>query len=287
MPETLTVLGGGYIGLEFGQMFSRFGSKVTVLDHGESFLPREDQDVSQEVLKILSEEGIHIRSGVLTRCATCSGNKIRLGFSDNDESHTLTTEALLIAVGRKPNTDDLGLDAAGIQMDNRGYIRADSRLRTNVEGVYALGDVKGGPAFTHISYDDFRILKANLLEGKDRTIENRPIPYTMFIDPQLGRIGLTESEAKKQGLKFRIAKMAMTHVARALEINETKGFIKALIDCETDKILGAAVLGVEGGEVMSMIQLAMAGGFTAKDLNETIFAHPTLAELLNNLFRPE
>jgi len=287
VPETLAVLGGGYIGLEFGQMFSRFGAKVTILDHGESFLPREDKDVSDEVLNILSEEGLHIRSGVVTDCATCSGDKIRLGYTDDGKSDALTVESILLAVGRKPNTDDLGLDAAGIQMDKRGYIRADSRLSTNVEGVYALGDVKGGPAFTHISYDDFRILKANLLEGQNRTIENRPVPYTMFIDPQLGRIGLTEADAKKLGLKFRVAKMTMTHVARALEINETRGFIKALIDCETDKILGAAVLGVEGGEVMSMIQLAMAGGFTAKDLNETIFAHPTLAELLNNLFRPE
>jgi len=285
VPKTLTVLGGGYIGLEFGQMFSRFGSKVTILDHGQQFLPREDQDVSNEVLKILRDEGLRILSGIATDCATNKGEKIRMGYSDGPDDHTLTTDALLVAVGRQPNTDDLGLDAGGLETDAHGYIKADAKLRTNVEGVYVLGDVKGGPAFTHISYDDFRILKANLLDGKDRTTEDRPLPYTMFIDPQLGRIGLTEAEAKKQGLNFRVAKMEMTHVARALEVNESLGFVKALIDRDTDKILGAAVLGIEGGEIMSMIQLAMAGGLTAKDLNETIFAHPTLAELLNNLFR--
>jgi len=285
LPKTMAILGGGYIGLEFGQMFSRFGSQVTILDHAPRFLPHEDRDVSEEVHKILEEEGLKIHSGVETHRVSKQGDHILLEYSDGTGKHALTAEALLVAVGRTPNSDDLGLEAAGIEKDEHGFIKADARLRTNVEGIYVLGDVKGGPAFTHISYDDFRILKANLLEGRERTTEGRPIPYTMYIDPQLGRIGLTEEQATKQGLDFRVAKMAMTHVARALEVNETRGFVKALIDNQTGKILGAAVLGLEGGEVMSMIQLAMAGGLTAKDLNETIFAHPTLAELLNNLFR--
>jgi pyruvate/2-oxoglutarate dehydrogenase complex dihydrolipoamide dehydrogenase (E3) component len=278
VPETLIVLGGDYIGLEFGQMFSRLGSKVTVLEHSARFLPREDADVADEILKILREDGLEIRLGVGVK--RVSGH-VSL---DLDSGDTVDGSELLVAVGRRPNTDDLGAAGAGIELDERGFIKADSHLRTTASGVYVLGDVKGGPAFTHISYDDQRVLRANLIDGEDRTIDGRYVPNCTFIDPQLGRIGLSETEAKAQGIDYRLCKMPMSNVARAVEMNESRGFIKVLVSKQTDQILGAAVLGVEGGEIMSMIELAMLGGLTAKQLNNAIFAHPTLSELLNNLF---
>jgi len=190
----------------------------------------------------------------------------------------------LVATGRIPNSDTLNLPAAGVQTDNRGFIQVNERLETNVEGIYALGDIKGGPAFTHISYDDFRILRANLLEGKSVSTEGRQVPYCVFIDPQLGRIGMTETEAREQGRKIRVAKLPMTSVARALEVDETRGFMKALVDAETNQILGAAVLGIEGGEVMSVIETAMMGRLPYTALRDATYAHPTLTESLNNLF---
>jgi pyruvate/2-oxoglutarate dehydrogenase complex dihydrolipoamide dehydrogenase (E3) component len=183
-----------------------------------------------------------------------------------------------------PNSDTLNLAAAGIQMNDRGFIQVNDRLETTASGVYALGDIKGGPAFTHISYDDFRIIRANLLEKKNATTNNRQIPYTVFIDPQLGRVGLTETEARAQGRNIRIAKLPMTSVARALETDETRGFMKAVVDAGTNQILGAAVLGVEGGEVMSAIEIAMMGKLPYTALRDGVFAHPTLVESLNNLF---
>ncbi len=280
VPGALTILGGGYIGLEFGQMFARFGSKVTVVENGTRFLPHEDQDVADEVLKILREDGIEVRLGTTAQRVFEQGKKVVLETQDSQ----IEGDELLVAVGRRPNTDDLGLDRAGVETDDRGFIKADSRLRTTAEGVYAIGDVKGGPAFTHISYDDYRVLKANLLDGEDRTIEDRLVPYVMFTDPQLAHIGLSEDEARRRGVRYRLLNMPMSHVARAEEMNETRGFIKALVEEGSGKILGATVLGVEGGEIMSMIELAMLGGLTARDLNNAIFAHPTLSELLNNLF---
>jgi pyruvate/2-oxoglutarate dehydrogenase complex dihydrolipoamide dehydrogenase (E3) component len=191
---------------------------------------------------------------------------------------------LLIATGRVPNTEKLNLSAAGIATDDRGFIKTNSKLETNVAGVYAMGDIKGGPAFTHISYDDFRILRSNLLEKGSATTDGRVVPYTVFIDPQLGRVGMTETEARAQNQKIRVAKMPMTYVARALEVAESRGFMKAVVDAETNQILGAAVLGIEGGEVMSQLQLAMMGKLPYPVLRDAVFAHPTLAESLNNLF---
>jgi pyruvate/2-oxoglutarate dehydrogenase complex dihydrolipoamide dehydrogenase (E3) component len=191
---------------------------------------------------------------------------------------------VLLAAGRVPNTDRLNPGAAGIDTDARGYIRVNERLETSAAGVYALGDVKGGPAFTHISYDDFRILRDNLLRGGSRTTAGRPVPYTVFTDPQLGRVGVTEREARKAGIAYRVASMPMSSVARALEMDESRGFMKVLVDPGTRRLLGAAVLGVEGGEIMAALQLAMMGGLPYDSLRDAVFAHPTLAEALNNLF---
>ena len=191
---------------------------------------------------------------------------------------------LLIATGRKPNTDKLNLHAAGVEVDEKGFIRVNGRLETSAAGVYAVGDVKGGPAFTHVSYDDYRVLKTNLIDGGSRSTEGRPLPYCVFIDPQLGRIGASEKELKKQGKAYRVAKMAMTSVARAMETSRTNGFMKALVDPATEQILGAAVLGEDGGEIVSMIEIAMMGKLKYTELRDGIFAHPLYAEALNNLF---
>lgn len=281
VPESLIVLGGGYIGLEFGQMFSRFGSKVTIIEQGPRLLAREDKDVSDAVREILEGEGIEIIVGASVRRAS---GQVLLTLDTPEGERRVRGSELLVAVGRRPNTHDLGATQAGIELDDRGFIKSDNRLKTSADGVYVIGDVKGGPAFTHISYDDYRVLKANLIDGEDRTISGRLVPQCTFIDPQLGRIGFNETEAKNQGVKYRLCKMPMSDVARAEEMNEKQGLIKALVSKETDRILGAAVLGVDGGEIMSMIELAMLGGLTAKQLNDAIFAHPTLSELLNNLF---
>ena len=191
---------------------------------------------------------------------------------------------LLVAAGRVPNSDMLNLQAAGVETDNRGFVRVNDRLETTAKEIYALGDIKGGPAFTHISYDDFRILRANLLENKEASTKDRQVPYCLFIDPQLGRVGITESEARAQGREIRVAKLPMTSVARALEVDETRGFIKAVVDAKTNQILGAAVLGIEGGEIMSMLETAMMGKLPYTTLRDATYAHPTLAESLNSLF---
>ncbi|MCL7454269.1 MAG: FAD-dependent oxidoreductase, partial [Anaerolineae bacterium] len=212
------------------------------------------------------------------------GGQVQLTVDTPDGEQVLVGSHLLLAAGRVPNTDRLNLKAAGVETDGRGQIRVNERLETNVAGVYALGDVKGGPAFTHISYDDYRILRTNLLEGGDATTKGQLVPYVVYIDPQLGRIGLTEKEAQSQGLDYRVAKIPMTWVARALETDETRGLMKAIVDAETDQILGAAILGIEGGEVMTVLQMAMMGGVPYTAIRDGVFAHPTLAESLNNLF---
>lgn len=284
VPEHLLVLGGGYIGLEFGQLFRRLGSRVTVVQSRGQLLRGEDADVAAEVLAILRQDGIEVLLDTTAESAGLSGKKIQVSVRAGNESRVVSGSHLLVATGRTPNTDALNLSAIGIATDERGFIKVNAKLETNVEGVYALGDIKGGPAFTHISYDDFRILRSNLLEKGNASTENRFVPYTVFIDPQLGRVGLSESEARTQGKKFRIAKMPMNYVARALEVDETRGFMKAIVDAESDQILGAAVLGLEGGEIMSVLEVAMMGHLPYTTLRDGVFAHPTLAESLNNLF---
>jgi pyruvate/2-oxoglutarate dehydrogenase complex dihydrolipoamide dehydrogenase (E3) component len=284
LPEHLLVLGGGYIGLEFGQMFRRYGSQVTIIQRGERLLNREDPDVADEVAKILREDGMTVLlSSEATRVEPIDGG-LRLTVRTPDGDQTINGSHLLAAAGRTPNTESLNLSAAGVETDKHGSVRVNDRLETNVPGIYALGDVKGGPQFTHISYDDFRIIRTNLIEGGNATVDDRLVPYTVFIDPQLGRVGLSETEARSRGLNIRVAKLPMSHVARAIEMSETRGFIKAVVDADTNQILGCAVLGVEGGELMSMIEIAMMGRLPYTVLKDAIFAHPTLAESLNNLF---
>jgi len=284
VPEHLLVLGGGYIGLEFGQLFRRLGSKVTVVHSGKSLLAREDPEVAEAVAEILKEDGIQIVFDAKTEKVARHGSKIHLKFRIAGKMRSVDGSHLLVATGRVPNSDTLNLSAAGIATDNRGFIQVNERLETTAKNVYALGDIKGGPAFTHISYDDFRIIRTNLLEKGNASTADRLVPYTVFIDPQLGRVGLSETEARAQNRAIRVARMPMTYVARALEIDETRGFIKAVVDAKTGQILGAAVLGIEGGEVMAQIQLAMMGKLPYMVLQNAVFAHPTLAESLNNLF---
>jgi len=284
VPEHLLVLGGGYVGLEFAQLFRRLGSRVTIVHSREQLLVGEDPDVAEEVLTILKQDGIEVMLKARAERVVKSGLGIQLTVRTGQETRTVQCSHLLTATGRTPNTDSLNVSAAGIAIDERGFIKVNSKLETNVEGLYALGDINGGPAFTHISYDDFRILRTNLIEKGSATTENRFVPYTLFIDPQLGRVGITEGQARAQNTKIRVAKMPMTYVARALEVDETRGFMKAIVDAESKQILGAAVLGIEGGEIMTMLQLAMMGHLPFTALREATFAHPTLAESLNNLF---
>ena len=285
VPAHLVILGGSYIALEFGQMFRRFGSEVTVIEKSSHLLGHEDPDVAEEMTKILSEDGLKILLGAeAVRVEKTINGGIALTVKTEGGEQSVTGTHLLAAVGRTPNTDVLNLEAAGVKTDDSGHIQVNERLETSTPGIWALGDVKGGPQFTHISYDDFRILKANLLHGGSRATTDRPVPYTVFTDPQLGRVGLTETEAKKTGKKIQVAKLPMTEVARALETDETRGFMKAVVEDETKQILGAAILGVDGGEVMAVLEVAMLGKLPYPVLRDAVLAHPTLAESLNNLF---
>jgi pyruvate/2-oxoglutarate dehydrogenase complex dihydrolipoamide dehydrogenase (E3) component len=236
------------------------------------------------VTKILKDDGVEILLSARAVRVEPSGDEIRLHVEVGGSTRTIAGSEFLVATGRVSNSDSLNLSATGVQTDDHGFIRVNDRLVTNVEGIYALGDIKGGPAFTHISYDDFRILRANLLEGKQATTRDRQVPYCVFIDPQLGRIGLTEKDARAQGRNIRVAKLPMTSVARALEVDEARGLMKAVVDADTNQILGAAVLGIEGGEVMAVLETAMMGKLPYTALRDGTFAHPTLAESLNNLF---
>jgi len=284
VPEHLVILGGGYIGLEFGQLFRRLGARVTIIQSREQLLIREDPDIAEEVTKILQQDGVEVLLNAKTSRITGSAGNINVELQYEGRVQTISGSHLSVAIGRRPNSDTLDLSAAGIQTDKKGFITVNERLETTASGVYALGDIKGGPAFTHISYEDFRIIRANLIEQKSVTTKGRLVPYVVFIDPQLGRVGITEREARTQQRNIRVAKLPMSSVARALEVDETRGFIKAIVDAETNQILGIAVLGLEGGEVMAIFEMAMMGKLPYTALRDGIFAHPTLAEALNNLF---
>lgn len=285
LPEHLIILGGGYIGLEFGQMFRRFGSRVTIIHSAARLMMTEDEDVADEVAFILRDEGVTIlTSSTPVRVQPAGAGHLRLTVRTQDGERQLEGSHLLSAIGRVPNTEALRPEAAGIRLDSQGFIEVDEYLETSVPGVYAMGDVKGGPAFTHLSYDDYRTLHANLISGAKASTRDRIVPYTMFIDPQLGRVGMTEREAAARGRAVRVAKLPMSAVIRALETGETRGFMKAIVDADTGQILGCAVLGSEGGEIMTMIQIAMLGKLTYTDMANAIFTHPLLAEGLNTLF---
>jgi pyruvate/2-oxoglutarate dehydrogenase complex dihydrolipoamide dehydrogenase (E3) component len=285
VPDHLLILGGGYVGLEFGQMFRRFGSRVTIIESAGQLMNHEDVDVAAEVGAILKQDGIEVVLTAKAQRVTQTGTQIEVSVRVSNESRSVVGSDLLVAAGRVPNTDTLNASAAGIKTDSRGFIQVDGKLETSAAGVFALGDIKGGPAFTHISYDDFRVLRTNLLEKGNATIEGRLVPYAVYMDPELGRIGLSEGEARAQNRKIRVARMPMSYVARALEVGETRGFMKAIVDADSGEILGATILGLEGGEIMSMLQIAMMGKLPYTRLREGVFAHPTVAESLNNLFK--
>ena len=278
LPEHLIVLGGGYIGLEFGQMFRRFGSKVTILQNRAQIVPREDAEIATELQKILEGEGIEFQLNVQANRVEHTGGSVKVSVTTPRGPTTISGSHLLAAVGRRPNTDDLGLDNAGIETDETGFIRVNSRLETNVSGIWALGDVKGGPAFTHISYNDFQIVDANLTQGKNLTIENRIVPYCVFTDPQLGGVGMTEKEARAAGRKLKIGKIPMSHVARAIERDETAGLMKIIVDAANDRILGAAILGCEGGELVHVLYTLMLANLPYTLIKGAVYIHPTLTE---------
>ncbi|KAI1857868.1 uncharacterized protein JN550_012943 [Neoarthrinium moseri] len=294
VPDHLIVLGGGYIGLEFGQLFKRLGAKVTLLQRARQLVPREDVDVAETLLDIIRDDDIdvHLSTDVLSIAGT---NQTDLPISLETTTGTFRGTHILLATGRTPNTDMLNLDAAGIRTTGRGHIVIDDKLETSAPGVYAIGDVHGGPAFTHMSYDDFRIIRSNLL-GDSMAPTTPPMtttkasksrvltPYVMYTDPQLGHVGVHDRDLKELDRKTMTATMPMSYVARAIETEETRGMMKATVDAKTGEILGFTCLGVEGGEVMAIVQTAMMGGLKWWDLEAAVFAHPSLAESLNNLW---
>ena len=284
IPEHLAIIGSGYIALEFGQMFRRFGSKVTILEQSERILRHEDEDIAEEIVKIFSEEDIKIITDCKVELIKKEGDNINLFLSIAEKEENISCTHVLVGAGRKPQTADLGLDIAGIEINEKGYVKVNDKLETSVEGIYALGDVKGGPAFTHIAYDDYRVIRKNIIENGNESIKDRLVPYCMFIDPQLGRVGITEQEAKESGKEILVATMPNSSVARSIETGDTRGMMKAVIDKGTGKILGASVLAEQGGEIVTILQLAMMGGITYEQLKDGVFAHPTYAESLNNLF---
>lgn len=287
LPKHLLIIGGGYVALEFSQIFRRMGSLVTIIEISSRLLPKEDNDVGLMIRQILEAEGVKIITGAtVRRVRTGTNESIHLEISSAEKSFTLSGTHLLIATGRTPSTEDLDLSKTGIQVDEKGFISVNDHLETTEAGIYALGDVKGGPAFTHVSYHDYIVVADHLFGKKTSSIHNRLIPYCVFIDPELGRIGLTEKEAREMGLDFSVAKMKTSSIARAIETDETTGFVKAIVDNNTRKILGVAVISAGGGELMSLLQIAMLGDLTYDQLRDTMFAHPTYAEAINNLFSP-
>src|SRR5580704_7157555 len=287
LPEHLVILGGGYIGLEFGQMFRRFCSRVTILHNQGQIVPREDPEIAAELQKILEEEGIEFYLNVQATRVEQSKGRVKISVANAQGPTTISGTHLLCAVGRRANTNDLGLDQAGVEIHKSGFIRVNSRLETNVPGIWALGDVKGGPAFTHISYNDFQIVWANLIDGKNQTTDHRYVPYAVFTDPQLGGVGLTEKQARKKGYRLKIGKLMMTHVARAIERDETAGLMKVIVDAANDRILGASILGCEGGELVHVLYTLMLAKLPYTLLKSAVYIHPTLTErffaLLNSV----
>ncbi|MGH6919393.1 MAG: FAD-containing oxidoreductase [Geminicoccaceae bacterium] len=280
LPSHLVILGGSYIGLEFGQMYRRFGSEVTIIQRNERLIPREDPDVSQAIREILEEEDIGILTDADAARVDKRGSNVAVTVSVGGGTTEVVGSHLLVATGRRPNTDDLGLDKAGVETDARGNIKVDGQLRTYVPGIFAMGDCNGRGAFTHTSYNDFEIIAANLLDGEERRIEDRILTYALFIDPPLGRAGMTETDVRREGIKALIARMPMEDVGRAYERSETKGFMKIIVDAESKQLLGAALLGIEGDEVVQGLLDMMYAKAPYTVIQRAMHIHPTVYEMI-------
>jgi pyruvate/2-oxoglutarate dehydrogenase complex dihydrolipoamide dehydrogenase (E3) component len=284
LPTHLVILGGSYVGLEFGQMYRRFGSEVTIIQRDERLIPREDPDISQAIREILEDEGIRMVTAADAARVESHGGGVMVSVTVGGEMSEVVGSHLLVATGRRPNTDDLGLDKVGVETDARGYIKVDSQLRTNVPGVFAMGDCNGRGAFTHTSYNDFEILEANLFDGEERGIEDRILTYGLFIDPPLGRAGMTESDVRRKGIKALVARMPMEDVGRAFERSETKGFMKVIVDAETKQLLGAALLGIEGDEIVQGLLEMMYARAPWTVIRRAMHIHPTVYEMIPYMF---
>jgi len=280
LPQHLIVIGGSYVGLEFGQMYRRFGSEVTIVQRGPRLIEREDEDISEAVKGILESEGIHVRLKAECLSGERRGDQVLVKLDCESDAREATGSHILLAVGRQPNTHDLGLEKAGIDVDGRGYLKVDDQLRTNVPGVWALGDCNGKGAFTHTSYNDYEIVAANLLDNDPRRVTDRILAYALYIDPPLGRAGMTEAQVRDSKRKALVGKRPMTRVGRAVEKGETQGFMKALVDAETKEILGAAILGVEGDEAIHSILDVMYAKKPYTTIQRAVHIHPTVSELI-------
>jgi pyruvate/2-oxoglutarate dehydrogenase complex dihydrolipoamide dehydrogenase (E3) component len=285
LPEHLIIVGGSYIGLEFGQMYRRFGAKVTIVEMGERLISREDEDVSKALKEILEHEGIEVRLNAKCITAHRKGSGVVIGLDCTDDNRQVEGSHLLLAVGRVPNTDDLGLDKAGVEIDKSGYIKVDDQLRTNVPGIWALGDCNGKGAFTHTAYNDFEIVAANLLDHDPRKVSDRITTYALFTDPPLGRAGMTATQVKASGRKALVATRPMTRVGRAVEKGESQGFMKVIVDAASKEILGAAILGVTGDEVIHTLLDVMYAKAPYTTISRAMHIHPTVAELLPTLLQ--
>jgi pyruvate/2-oxoglutarate dehydrogenase complex dihydrolipoamide dehydrogenase (E3) component len=284
VPEHLLVMGGGYVGVELSQAMRRFGSKVTMIDRNERLMAREDKDVCEALRNLLADEGIDlVLNARIKRVSGKSGDSVSILFDEDGAEKSITGSHLLVAVGRIPNTEELGLELAGVEVTDRGYIRANERLQTTAPGVWAIGEVAGSPQFTHISVDDFRVVHANL-NGGNRVTTGRQVPYCLFTDPELARVGLSEIEARAQAIPYRLFKVPMEANLRARTLSETRGFMKALVDADSDRILGFTAFGVGAGEIMGAVQVAVIGGLPYTALRDAVLTHPTLVEGLTALF---
>jgi pyruvate/2-oxoglutarate dehydrogenase complex dihydrolipoamide dehydrogenase (E3) component len=284
VPAHLIVIGGGYVGIELSQAMRRFGSKVTVIDRNPRLLHKEDDDVAEALATLFKDEGIDtFLSARVVQVSGRSGESVTVTIEQAGNETTLTGTHLLVAAGRTPNTENIGLDLAGVEVDDHGYVKVNEQLKTTAPGVWAIGEVAGSPQFTHVSVDDFRVVRDNLA-GANRVTTGRLIPYTLFTDPELAHIGLSEKEAKAQGIAYRLFKISMEHVLRAHTLSETRGFLKALVDENSDRILGFTALAADGGEIMAPVQVAMMAGVPYTALRDAIWSHPTLVEGLSPLF---
>jgi pyruvate/2-oxoglutarate dehydrogenase complex dihydrolipoamide dehydrogenase (E3) component len=284
LPEHFVILGGSYVGLEFGQMYRRFGSEVTIVQRNPYLTAREDEDVSQAIREILESEGIRILTDAHATEVAERGGEVVVSVTTGGQRTDVVGSHLLVATGRRPNTDDLGLDKAGVETDERGYIKVDGQLRTNVPGIFAMGDCNGRGAFTHTSYNDFEIIAANLFDGEQRSVEDRIMTYGLFIDPPLGRAGMTAKDVRRKGIKALVAQMPMEDVGRAYERSETKGFMKIIVDAESKQLLGAALLGIEGDEVVQGLLDLMYAKAPYTLIQRAMHIHPTVYEMIPYMF---